>query len=357
MKVLYLYAEVMGYTLATIKALIDRGVEVHLIYWDNKKITPYKMPDYDGIRIYPRSKQSIESIIDIVKAINPDITVISGWQDKLYLSAARFLRSKNYTVVSGFDDQWLGTFRQYFAFILGMTGFFARYFSHAWVSGVFQYEYARKIGFSKKNIIFDLLSADLNLFKLSYTSSYEYKSTSYPHRFLYVGRFELVKGLDVLLAAWERLSEKRGDWELHLIGAGNLSLYKKLPPGVTVKNFMQPDELVNEVADSGCFILPSRSEPWGVVVHEFAAAGLPLILSDVVGASRTFLVPGMNGYLFESNSVESLKVALIKIIDTPDEMLLNMSEKSFQLANRISPETSAMNLISLINDNVNIQNS
>ena len=118
-------------------------------------------------------------------------------------------------------------------------------------------------------------------------------------------------------------------------------------PGIKVVNFLQPKDLVKLIKTSGCFVLPSRFEPWGVVVHEFAAAGLPLILSDAVGASDVFLINGANGFIFETNKVLSLKEMLLNIIRSSDERLLSMSAISANLAYRITPSTSANNLLSL----------
>ncbi len=96
----------------------------------------------------------------------------------------------------------------------------------------------------------------------------------------------------MLLQAWQQLGAKEGDWELHLIGNGSLKAQLEATAGVVLKDFMQPEQLILEVANTGCFLLPSRGEPRGVVAHEFAAAGLPLILSDSVGAAGTFLISG-----------------------------------------------------------------
>lgn len=46
--------------------------------------------------------------------------------------------------------------------------------------------------------------------------------------------------------------------------------------------------MTNLMKQCGVFILPSRIEPWGVVVHEFSAAGFPLLLSDQVGSAESF---------------------------------------------------------------------
>lgn len=348
MKILYLYTEVMGYTMATITALVERGAEVHVVHWDHKKLTPYQAPKLPNVYMYERSAMSVEDITRLTQELAPAITVVSGWQDKGYMAVARWLRSQGCIVVTGFDDQWHGTLRQYVAAALGFFGYFSRHYSHAWVSGVYQYEYARRLGFDKGRIIYDLYSADQSLFPKAFQSSFETKQRNYPHRFLFVGRFEAIKGLDTLFSAWQSLDQKRRDWELHLIGNGSLKTTLQGTPGVIVKDFMQPDKLVNEIADAGCFILPSRGEPWGVVVHEFAAAGMPLVLSDVVGAASTFLVSGLNGYSFKANDAAALAERMQKMIDYSDDELLAMSVASHRLSERITPHTSAANLLSIV---------
>jgi len=346
MKILYLYEEVMGYTIATIRALVERGAEVHILHWDHKKLTPYQFPKLPNVYMYERSNSTVDLMKALATKIAPDITVISGWNDKGYLRVARMLRTKDMRVVTGLDSQWHGHVKQRVAALLGSIGYFSRYFSHAWVSGSCQFEYARRLGFKKNRIVYDLYSADLNIYHRAYNDYHAQKRTKYPHRFLFVGRFEPVKGLDTLLHAWELLGEKKLNWELHLIGKGSLKSILESTSGIVVKDFMQPDKLMQEVAHSGCFILPSRNEPWGVVVHEFAAAGMPLLISDVVGAANTFLISGMNGFKFKVNDAENLAKQMARIINIGDQTLLAMSDNSYHLSQRITPESSAANLLS-----------
>jgi len=54
MKILYLYTEVMGYTLATINELRQTGAEIHLVYWHEKRLTPYKTPTSNKLFLYPK---------------------------------------------------------------------------------------------------------------------------------------------------------------------------------------------------------------------------------------------------------------------------------------------------------------
>lgn len=349
MKILYLYAEVMGYTMVTIKALVERGAEVHVVHWDHKKLTPYQVPPWPNVHVHKRSEMSVEAMHRLAEGLSPAITVISGWADKGYMAVARRLRSQGQIVVTCFDGQWHGTLRQNVAVVLGRLGYFSRYYSHAWVSGSYQFEYARRLGFEKKTIVYDLYSADLSLFHTAYQGSLQQKQRSYPHRFLFVGRFEPIKGLDTLLKAWQALTDDRRDWELHFVGNGSLKTSLQATPGVVVKDFMQPERLMKEVAHAGCFVLPSRGEPWGVVVHEFAAAGLPLIVSDVVGAASTFLIPGLNGFNFKAGDPQMLARRMHQIITMTDHELHAMAVSSHELSQRITPTTSAGNLLSVIN--------
>jgi glycosyltransferase involved in cell wall biosynthesis len=347
MKILYLYSEVMGYTMATILDLAQRGNEVHVVHWVQGKITPYCAPVVPNVFMYNRSELTDNEIKKLVKNIGPAITVVSGWMDRGYMRVAKQLRSEGTSVVVGLDGQWQGTINQWLTVILGAVGYFNRFYSHAWVAGVYQFEYARRLGFSK-NIIYDLYSADLCLFNQAYNNSIESKKTHYPHRFLFVGRFEQVKGLDVLLQAWQQLGEKIGDWELHLVGNGSLKTELEGVGGVVIKDFMQPEQLMQEVANAGCFMLPSSGEPWGVVVHEFAAAGLPLIVSDVVGAASTFLISGLNGFSFKANGQQALASKMRQVISMSDQELHAMAVSSHALSQRITPLTSAGNLLSLL---------
>ena len=69
-------------------------------------------------------------------------------------------------------------------------------------------------------------------------------------------------------------------------------------------------ELAAEYAAADVFALLSLHEPWGVVVNEAAASGLPLILSDRVGAARDLLRDGENGFLVPSGDATAAAAAL-----------------------------------------------
>jgi glycosyltransferase involved in cell wall biosynthesis len=352
MKILYLYAELMGYQIPVFKEYVSAyNAEVDVMHWDHRKSTPYVPPVIDGVQYYNRSDFSLKQLKEFVINSNPDIIYISGWMDKGYLRAIRPLLKQGVPVVTGFDDIWFKTLMQRVAAVLFpfIKPFF---FSHAWVAGPYQFEFAKRLGFKNDEIIFNCLSGDTALFNSVYSESILNKKISYPHKFLYIGRFEKVKGVDILAQAWRNIKARNEskDWELTLIGNG--SLYESIATFTELKiiNFLQPDELAIEIKKYGCFILPSRFEPWGLVLHEFAAAGFPIICSNVCGAALVFVTKNYNGYTFKPNDVEDLEKQMLKIINASDTELFSFANKSHAMGQKITPELSAASFISIINE-------
>jgi len=58
------------------------------------------------------------------------------------------------------------------------------------------------------------------------------------------------------------------------------------------------------------FVLPSRHEPWGLIVNEAMAAGCPCIVSDEVGCHADLITNGVDGFVFPAGNVPALAAAL-----------------------------------------------
>jgi glycosyltransferase involved in cell wall biosynthesis len=222
------------------------------------------------------------------------------------------MKKKGIIIVAGSDTQWTGG-KQWLNVLLSRFRH-RQWFSHIWIAGTYQYEYAKKLGFKNKNIIFYHYTADVYLFQ---NVSIENKKEHYPKTFLYIGRFHPVKGLKILQKAWSNIADKKG-WTLTLVGSGKIDFYDST---ITVKKFMEPEELTQEMQNAGCFILPSVKESWAVVLHEAGSAGLPIISTEICGAAPYFVINNYNGYLVKEKSVEELKNAMENIINLSDEQL------------------------------------
>jgi glycosyltransferase involved in cell wall biosynthesis len=77
-------------------------------------------------------------------------------------------------------------------------------------------------------------------------------------------------------------------------------------------------QLAQRYVDADVFALVSRQETWGVVVNEAAASGLPLVLSERVGAAYDLLRHGENGFLVPADDVAASAEALRKLAADPD---------------------------------------
>jgi len=346
--ILYLYAELMGYQIPIFKELtIKYNAELHVVHWDHKKLTPYIPPVIDKVKYYKRSLLNQSKINELIYSIAPDLVYVSGWMDKDYLKVAKLLRKKGVPVVAGSDTQWKGNLKQRIASLI-FPFIIKKCFSHIWVAGPYQYEYAKRLGFKKREIIFNTLSANTSLFEKG-QEYIEKKKADYPKTFLYVGNFRSVKGTDILFEAFKIYLQKyKGTWNLICVGNGELKPLLNSTNSIQVIDFSTQEELVVLTQKVGVFILPSRFDQWGLVVHEFATAGIPLILSENVGAASTFLIENYNGYKFRKNSPDALAKVMYIISGKKDDELLKMGNNSITLSKRINPEIVAASFLSVL---------
>ncbi|HEY3988385.1 MAG TPA: glycosyltransferase family 4 protein [Acidobacteriaceae bacterium] len=66
------------------------------------------------------------------------------------------------------------------------------------------------------------------------------------------------------------------------------------------------------------FVLPSRHEPWGLVVNEAMNAGRAVIVSDDVGCQQDLVREGETGAVFPAGDVAGLAAALERVLATPE---------------------------------------
>jgi glycosyltransferase involved in cell wall biosynthesis len=65
------------------------------------------------------------------------------------------------------------------------------------------------------------------------------------------------------------------------------------------------------------FVLPSRHEPWGLIVNEAMASGLACIVSDDVGSHSDLITDGVEGFVFPTGDVSALTAALQNMFASP----------------------------------------
>ncbi|MGL9621358.1 glycosyltransferase [Bradyrhizobium sp. U531] len=137
-------------------------------------------------------------------------------------------------------------------------------------------------------------------------------------RYLYVGRLSGEKSLDHLLRAFKEVVTARPDSRLVLVGKGPLEQeLRKLAIELKIQErtlFAGPkfdSDLFDEYSKATCLILPSHSEPWGLVVNEALSYGCPSIVSSRCGCVPELIVDGRTGFSFEWGDIKQLAKAMI----------------------------------------------
>jgi glycosyltransferase involved in cell wall biosynthesis len=94
---------------------------------------------------------------------------------------------------------------------------------------------------------------------------------------------------------------------------------------------LSEDELAQRYVDADVVALLSRHEPWGVVVNEAATSGLPLVLSDRVGAAYDLLREGENGFLVPAEDAGAAAEAF-RLLAGDAKLRRRMGKRSRELA-------------------------
>jgi glycosyltransferase involved in cell wall biosynthesis len=165
---------------------------------------------------------------------------------------------------------------------------------------------------------------------------------------MYCGKYVRHKRpLDLVTAAWEAAKKGLPVWSL-LVGEGPerraIEDYCKTE-GVTnsvLTGFVNQAGIASYYAASDALALTSEREPYGLVVSEGAAFGLPAIVSDRVGCvgPQDVARPGANALVFECGKREQLR-GHIETLYRKRDLYAQMSAEAARIAQRMEPSNAA----------------
>jgi glycosyltransferase involved in cell wall biosynthesis len=221
------------------------------------------------------------------------------------------------------------------------------------VPGVSSFDYLRTLG-AGEPLIFTAPNAVDNGFYATQAEKIRSGATEFrarlhlPARYiLFVGRLVEEKGIFDLLEAYAKLeSELRSEVGLVFAGDGAareelVRQSKQIATGsVCFPGFAQREDLAGLYALADMLVLPTHSDPWGLVVNEAMACGLPIIVSSVAGCAADLVEDGGNGFVVPPRDAEKLRAAIGSIVRQPD-LRQKMSARSMDRIRDYSPDVCA----------------
>ena len=239
------------------------------------------------------------------------------------------------------------------AWVESLKTYFLRHCDRFVVPGKASFEYLKTLGSPAESILTAPNAVDNSLFAAQAENTRLHapefrEKLGLPFRFiLFVGRLVPEKGVFDLLDAYAKLESSLRS-EVGLVFAGDgaskeelTQRAKRIGPGaVYFPGFVQREDLAGLYALAETLVLPTHSDPWGLVVNEAIACGLPIIVSSVAGCSGDLVEDGWNGYVVPPRDAEKLSVAIDSLVRQP-ELEQQMSTRSSERIRNHSPEACA----------------
>ncbi len=144
---------------------------------------------------------------------------------------------------------------------------------------------------------------------------------------LFASKLQARKNADHLLEAYRRFIEGRAPQStpyLVIVGDGEqraaLEAHTQEPGlgDVRFAGFRNQSELPRFFQLAEVFVLPSRHEPWGLIVNEAMAAGCPVIVSTDVGSHADLVTDGIEGCVYPVGNISALTDALHRVFASPN---------------------------------------
>lgn len=312
MKITYCWTSPSGYLAASVGEVARRpGIDVTLVLWEPATLAPFDMGLFDGVRTHVLSRRDRDDpavVREVVTASQPDVVVFTGWSHPPYVKLldAPGLRRARFVMTA--DTAIRFDWRQRLAPL--KIGGLLRRVDAVVVAGERGYLLMRSWGVPAAKITRGLYAIDYRGFAAAGAPRFD--DPRWPRRFLFAGRYVPAKAIDVLVEAYRDYRGRVEDpWPLATCGAGPLAPLLDGVTGIENRGFLQPAELASALRSAGAFILPSRVEPWGQVVVEAAASGVPVIASLECGAGVEIVRDFHSGFLVPAEDPAATSRAMV----------------------------------------------
>ena len=261
----------------------------------------------------------------LLARVAPTVVAIAGYADAGMRGAAVWARRHGVRSVMMSDSQHRDRARRLWRERL-KRHWVSRHFDAAFVSGAAAAAYAESLGIPGHLIWrgYDVVDNGLFARRAAEARADETRlraALGLPRDFLlYVGRFVPDKNLHRLIEAFARAADHPAldGWQLVMVGGGVLEAELRrqaAPLGRRIQfcGFQHLDRLPDYYGLAQALILPSVSEPWGLVVNEAMASGLPVIVSRQCGSASDLVFPGVNGTIIDPEDPRDIARAITEM--------------------------------------------
>ena len=168
---------------------------------------------------------------------------------------------------------------------------------------------------------------------------------------LFVGRLSPEKGFPVAVDVVEKLQAQGSEVGLLVVGDGPMRhAYEQLVSErrlrhVVFVGFVQQRELPFYYGQGDVLLVPSKSEPWGLVVNEAMACGVPVLCSTSVGAGYDLVTDGVTGYRCDTS--EEYAARIRELVSSP-ALLTAMAGRCREAIGAFSPAACALGFLKLL---------
>jgi 1,2-diacylglycerol 3-alpha-glucosyltransferase len=261
----------------------------------------------------------------MIDQCRPDLIIGSGYAELSVLRTILGYRNANPSSLALLWSESTALDHPRVAIKEAVKSFCLSVFDGALVAGSQHAQYLEQLGMPMENIAVAGNCVDNEFFSVrvdAIRAGSRLTSVNVPlDYFLFVGRLLPEKNVSTLIEAYTLYRRLAGSaaWDLVLVGSGpeapalRTQVNNDNVKGVWFVGNRQIGELPYYYAKARCLVLPSISEPWGLVVNEAMAAGLPVLVSRRCGCAADLVRHEVNGYIFDPRDVHALASLLLKM--------------------------------------------
>ena len=308
------------------------------------------------------SREFVRSVAKSLGSLGPDVVVTMGWTLPRDLAALLWAINNGVPTVIVVDSNEHDFPRT--AWKEGVKGWLLSRCSVGWAAGTSSARYLARLGMPSERIVKgNLENVDVDHFRAGADAArsnpnYVRRSLGLPHNyFLSVSRFAPEKNLLRLAEAYALYHSRAGKeaWHFVIVGDGSMRneldqviQQQRLQNVVWLPGWRSFEQVPQYYGLAGAFILASTREPWGSVVNEAMAAGLPILVSSRCGSAQDLVEEGRNGFSFDPHNPARIAEVMWKLAHGPCD-LEAMGRASREIGAQMCPDRYADSLLDAVN--------